>query len=300
VNKLYSEPVTRQYDTIEFRDGRFFERFSQPQIINGKTVGRVWSFRDITRNKKAEAQIIAARDKAEESDRLKTAFLHNISHEIRTPMNAIIGFSTLLNEKGLNEHERRQYTEFIFSSARQLLSIINDIVDIANIESGKIRLTLKRINVNSTLKMIYEQFSIRERSPGVRLEMKLSLSDSEADIISDETKLIQVITNLLSNAIKFTGKGSIEFGYTRKESVLEFFVNDTGIGIPEDHQERIFDRFYQVDDAATRQYGGTGLGLSICKSYVGLLGGEIHLKSKPGEGSSFTFTIPYNQNTGTL
>lgn len=250
--------------------------------------------------RKAEAQIIAAKEKAEESDRLKTAFLHNISHEIRTPMNAIIGFSTLLNEKGLNEHERLQYTDFIFSSARQLLSIINDIIDIANIESGKKRVNLKKMNVNSTLKMINDQFSKKERAPGVALKMKLSLTDHESDIISDETKLVQIVTNLLSNAIKFTDSGSIEFGYKPGESFLEFFVIDTGIGIPEDHQDRIFDRFYQVDDAATRQYGGTGLGLSICKSYVGLLGGSIRLKSKPGEGTAFTFTIPYRQNTGTL
>jgi signal transduction histidine kinase len=269
-------------------------------LAGGLLVTTFLLIRRIDKHKKAEAQIIAAKEKAEESDRLKTAFLHNISHEIRTPMNAIIGFSTLLNEKGLNEHERRQYTDFIFSSARNLLSIINDIVDIANIESGKARVTLAKMNVNSTLKMINDQFRSKDMPAGIRLEMRLSLPDNEADIISDETKLVQVITNLLNNSVKFTSNGSIEFGYTRKDDFLEFYVNDTGIGIPEDHQARIFDRFYQVDDAATRKYGGTGLGLSICKSYVGLLGGEIRLKSKPGEGTSFTFTIPFRQNTGNL
>ena len=130
----------------------FFELFSQPQMINDKSVGRVWSFRDITESKKAEAQIIAAKEKAEESDRLKTAFLHNVSHEIRTPMNAIIGFSTLLNEPGLDEEEHRQYTGYIFQSGNQLLSIINDIVDIANIEAGQIKVNLAMMNVNLSLR----------------------------------------------------------------------------------------------------------------------------------------------------
>ena len=295
VQKLYSEPQSSQYDTIEFKDGRFYERFSQPQIINGKSVGRVWSFRDVTANKKAEVQIVAAKEKAEESDRLKTAFLHNVSHEIRTPMNAIFGFSILLNEEGHSDKDRHQYTDFIFKSAKQLLSIINDIVDIANIESGQMRVNLKVMNVNASLRNLNDLFKIKEMTSAVKLDLKFSLEDEETNIITDDTKLIQILTNLINNAIKFTPGGTIEYGYHHKGSFLEFFVNDTGIGIPEDQQSRIFDRFYQVDDAISRQYGGTGLGLSICKAYVGLLGGKIWLTSNPGKGSSFSFTIPYNK-----
>ena len=278
---------------LEFKDGRFFERYSQPQLINGKSVGRVWSFRDITESKKAEAQIIAAKERAEESDRLKTAFLHNVSHEIRTPMNAIIGFSSLLNDQGLDELERRQYIEFIFQSGNQLLSIINDIVDIANIEAGQTRVNMGMINVNSTLRSLNDQFSIKERSPGVSLNLKITLEDEKSNIITDSTKLIQILSNLLNNAVKFTTAGSIDFGYELKNEFLEFFVSDTGIGIPIEHQVKIFNRFYQVDGTISRQFGGTGLGLSICKAYIGQLGGEIWLVSQPGIGSSFRFTIPY-------
>ena len=293
IKQLYSEPEITTSDLLEFKDGRFFERYSQPQLINGRSVGRVWSFRDITESKKAEAQIIAAKERAEESDRLKTAFLHNVSHEIRTPMNAIIGFSSLLNEEGLNDQERRQYIEFIFQSGNQLLSIINDIVDIANIEAGQTRVNMGGMNVNSTLRSLNDQFSIKERSPGVSLNLKISLEDEKTNIITDSTKLIQILSNLLNNAVKFTTSGSIDFGYEFKNEFLEFFVSDTGIGIPVEHQVKVFNRFYQVDGAISRQFGGTGLGLSICKAYIGLLGGEIWLVSHPGKGSSFRFTIPY-------
>ncbi len=295
IEKLYSEPQGRSYDTLEFKDGRFYERFSQPQVINGRSVGRVWSFRDITENKKAEAQIIAARDKAEESDRLKTAFLHNVSHEIRTPMNAIIGFSILLNEEGQTDKDRHQYTDFIFQSAKQLLSIINDIVDISNIEIGQAKAILKPTNVNSILRNLNEQFRIKDNPSELQIDLKLSLEDERANILTDDTKLIQILSNLISNAIKFTASGKVDFGYVQKGEFLEFYVNDTGIGIPFEHQSKIFDRFYQVDSAKSRQYGGTGIGLSICKAYVGLLGGDIWLRSTPGKGSSFSFTIPYKQ-----
>ena len=293
IKQLYSEPEISTSDLLEFKDGRFFERYSQPQLINGKSVGRVWSFRDITESKKSEAQIIAAKERAEESDRLKTAFLHNVSHEIRTPMNAIIGFSSLLNDEGLDDQERRQYIEFIFQSGNQLLSIINDIVDIANIEAGQTRVNMGGMNVNSTLRSLNDQFSIKERSPGVSLNLKITLEDEKTNIVTDSTKLIQIISNLLNNAVKFTTSGSIDFGYELKNEFLEFFVSDTGIGIPAEHQTKIFNRFYQVDGAISRQFGGTGLGLSICKAYIGLLGGEIWLVSHPGKGSSFRFTIPY-------
>ena len=299
VQQLYSEPETSKIDIIEFKNGRFFERFSQPQMINDKSVGRVWSFRDITESKKAEAQIIAAKEKAEESDRLKTAFLHNVSHEIRTPMNAIIGFSTLLNEPGLDEQELRQYTDFIFQSGKQLLSVINDIVDIANIEAGRTKVNMKTININFTLRSLKDQFSIKEISPGVVLNLKITLEDEETNIITDTTKLIQILSNLLNNAIKFTARGSVDFGYDLKAGFLEFYVNDTGIGIPVEHQDKIFNRFYQVDDTISRKFGGTGIGLSICKAYVELLGGKIWFTSQSGKGSSFRFTIPYkvsNQN----
>lgn len=293
VKHLYAEPGATTFDLLEFKDGRFFERYSQPQKIIGNSVGRVWSFRDITQRKRAEQDLISAKEKAEESDRLKTAFLHNVSHEIRTPMNAIIGFSSLLNEEGLVDQERIQYTDIISQSGTQLLSIINDIVDIASIEAGQIKVNMRMMNVNSTLRSLNDQFRIKERSPGVSLNLKIDLDDEKSQLLTDTTKLIQVISNLLNNAFKFTIKGNIDFGYNLKDDYFEFFVNDTGIGIPEEHQKKIFERFYQVDGAKSRQFGGTGLGLSICKAYIELLGGNIWLTSQPGKGTKFSFTIPY-------
>ncbi len=295
VKNLYSEPEATSFELLEFKDGRFFERYSQPQKINGKCVGRVWSFRDITNRKKAETDLIAAKERAEEGDRLKTAFLHNVSHEIRTPMNAIIGFSTLLNEPDLSENDRQQYIDIIFQSGSQLLSIINDIVDIANVESGQAKVNLTKFNLNSTLKSLSEQFSINRNQNKVLISLNMTLPDKESNIITDSTKLIQILSNLINNAVKFTKNGEIKFGYNLKEPFLEFFVRDSGIGIPEEYHSRIFDRFFQVDSAISREFSGTGLGLSICKGYVELLGGTIRVESESGKGTLFVFTIPFNQ-----
>jgi PAS domain S-box-containing protein len=295
VKHLYSVPESTSFDLLEFADGRFYERYSQPQKIKGNSVGRVWSFRDITYQKKAEADLIAAKEKAEESDRLKTAFLHNVSHEIRTPMNAIIGFSTLLNDPELSAEDRGQYIDIIFQSGSQLLSIINDIVDIANVESGQARVNLTEFNLNSTLRSLNDQCSIYGKQNFVSIHLKTTLSDIDSTIVTDNTKFIQILSNLINNAIKFTKHGQIDFGYVLKDKFLEFFVKDTGIGIPYEHHSRIFDRFYKVDSAASRKYGGTGLGLSICKGYVQLLGGEIKVESESGKGTLFVFTIPYNR-----
>ena len=295
VKHLYSEPETISFDMLEFKDGRFFERYSQSQIINGKSVGRVWSFRDITKRKTAEKELVAAKEKAEESDRLKTAFLHNVSHEIRTPMNAIIGFSSLLNDPTLTESERKQYVDVIFQSGGQLLSIINDIVDIANVESGQAKLNLTEFNINIALRSLNEQFTIIGKENNVTIIFKPGLPDEDCIVLTDNTKLVQILSNLINNAIKFTKDGNVNFGYSLKDELLEFFVKDTGIGIHPEFHNKIFDRFYQVDNVISRQYTGTGLGLSICKGYVELLGGTISVESEPGKGTIFVFTIPFNK-----
>jgi PAS domain S-box-containing protein len=293
VKYLYSSPEASSSDLLEFKDGRVFDRYSQPQRIGGEIVGRVWSFRDITERKKAETELIAAKEKAEESDRLKTAFLHNVSHEIRTPMNAILGFSALLNEPDVTLEDRNQFIEIIMQSGNQLLSIINDIVDLASIESGQMKVSMKKINLDNTLKTLYDQYTYNDKSREVILNLKTPMSQKDPEIMTDRTKLIQIISNLINNAYKFTREGSITFGYEIKDGFVEFFVRDTGIGIATEHQSRIFDRFYQVDLAVSRKFGGTGLGLSICKAYAELLGGKIWLESIPGKGTEFYFTIPY-------
>lgn len=259
---------------------------------------------DITEKKKIQGDLIAAKEalilskeKAEESDRLKTAFLHNISHEIRTPMNAIVGFSEFLNEPKLLPEKRQFFTNIIIQSSNQLLSIITDIINIATIEAGQEKLYIKEVNIKEICILVYEQFIDIANQQQVTLSYISDPHNREPVLFTDETKLIQILTNLVGNAIKFTKKGYVHFGYTIKENEIEFFTEDTGIGISADMHEEIFKRFRQVEFAATRQFGGSGLGLSISKAYVELLGGKIWLTSTPGSGSSFYFNIPLNKYT---
>jgi PAS domain S-box-containing protein len=250
---------------------------------------------DITERKSSEEQLIIAKEKAEESDHLKTAFLHNISHEIRTPMNAIVGFSGFLNDPDLSFEKRKQFIEIIVQSSNQLLNIITDIINIATIEAGQEQVLEKEININSTLKLLYDQFLVKAEKQNISLSYKTDLLDNEAIILTDETKLIEILTNLLGNALKFTRKGFINFGNTVKNKELEFYVEDSGIGIPTEMHEEIFKRFRQVEISANREFGGSGLGLSITKAYVELLGGKIWLTSEPDKGSIFYFTLPYKK-----
>jgi PAS domain S-box-containing protein len=249
--------------------------------------------RDITERKKFLEEITRAKEEAEESDRLKTVFLHNISHEIRTPMNAIVGFTSLLEASDLYEERRRQYTDIVFQSSSHLLSIISDIVDISNIETGHVRLSENEFNINTVFDTLYKQYSIRADKADILMKYKTGLKANEAIIIADETKLLQIISNLLDNAYKFTSKGRIDFGYSVNGiKELLFYVKDTGIGISPEYVSKVFDRFYQIDNSSDRKTEGTGLGLSICKSYVELMGGRIWGKSEPGKGSEFYFTLP--------
>ncbi len=248
---------------------------------------------DITERKKMEEELLAAKEKAEESDKLKTAFLNNMSHEIRTPLNAITGFSDLLNVPEVEKEEIAQYTSVIKQSSNQLLSIIDDIVNIATIEAGQVKILLQETNVNEVFKNIYNQLQIRITTKDLLLKIESFLPEEKSFVIADETKLTQVLSNLLVNAIKFTEKGLVKYGCKITGEYLEFHVSDTGIGIHEDLHDKIFERFRQSDLSISRKYGGTGLGLSISKSFVELMGGKIWLESSPGEGSVFYFTIPH-------
>lgn len=266
--------------------------------VNGNPEKIIGSLRDITERKKVEEELIRAKDKAEESDRLKTAFLHNISHEIRTPMNAIVGFSTLLSEPDGDVQSRQSYTEIIMQSSDHLLSIITDIVDISNIEANLVKAVKNDVNVNTILKSVFNKYCLQAARMNLELSFFPDLSDSDAVILTDGTKLTQILSNLVNNAFKFTAEGFIRFGYLVKNDFLEFYVTDTGIGIPEEHYSLIFDHFYQVENSKSRMFEGTGLGLAISKAYVELIGGRIWVSSEVGTGSSFFFTIPFHkQNT---
>jgi PAS domain S-box-containing protein len=276
---------------------KWVQTIGHPVSENGKVIKVGGSFQDITYRKRIEADLVAAKEKAEESDRLKTAFLNNISHEIRTPMNAIVGFSTLLTDADLTDNSKDSFVNTIIQSSNQLLAIINDIVDISNVEAGIIKLSLEPVMINDILRRQGEVFSLNANEKEINLHITLPLPDNDTVISTDKTKLTQVLTNLLNNAFKFTTEGTIECGYKINNQFIEFYVSDTGIGIPEDQIARVFDRFYQVDYQLSRIYQGTGIGLSICKAYVELMGGKIWVESEPGKGTVFHFTLPYNNST---
>jgi len=256
----------------------------------------VW--RDITERKTAEKKIVDALEKAQESDRLKTAFLANMSHEIRTPMNGIIGFTNLLDDPDLTNTDRQKYTAIINKSSDRLLSTINDLIDISKIEAGQMKVSITEIAINKLLDELYGFFKPEATLKGLSLVSLPTLPDNEAIVLSDDAKLHGILTNLIKNAIKFTKKGGITFGYYLKDDFIEFFVEDTGIGVPENRRQAIFNRFEQADIEDTRAFEGSGLGLTISKAYVEMLGGKIWLSSEEGKGSSFMFTIPCNTKTG--
>lgn len=247
--------------------------------------------------KEANAELLKAKDKAEESIRLKTAFLHNMSHEIRTPMNAIHGFSELLSKPQLPEEKRLRYTSIIQNSSNQLLSIVTNILTISSIETKQEKPELINVCINDIIRDLYTIFNQKAIKRGIALNMQLELTDDQSVIITDKTKLTQILTNLLTNAFKFTHHGFIDFGYRliseNEQEVLEFFVKDSGIGIKPEYHNIIFERFRQAEAQIQENYGGTGLGLSISKAFIELLGGEIGVESEPDKGSCFFFTLPY-------
>jgi PAS domain S-box-containing protein len=260
-------------------------------------------FDDITERKKAEIALIKEKERAEESDRLKTAFLQNMSHEIRTPMNAIMGFSSLLVDNYNNKPKLEQFSEIINQRCNDLLEIINDILDISKIESGQLLIHNEECNLNelfSELTVFFKEHQKRIGKQQILFNLQASCDHSESNIVTDKVKLRQIFINLIGNAFKFTDSGKIEGGCKfDANGTLVFFVSDTGIGIPADKQEVIFERFAQLSQNKKYAFGGTGLGLSIVKGLVGLLGGKIWIESEQEDisggrngGTTFYFSFP--------
>lgn len=251
--------------------------------------------RDITDSKRVEEELINAKNEAEKSNKLKTAFLQNMSHEIRTPMNAIIGFSSLIADNIENPEKLIRYSKIIGQRSYDLLDIINDILDISQIESGQIPISKEECHISKLFESISTFFvGYQERLEKQYIEFSLhsEIDTENSVIITDKVKLKQILLNLLTNALKFTDAGFVKCGcYLENENIV-FYVSDSGIGIPPEKQEAVFDRFVQLTQKK-RVNAGTGLGLSIVKGLVGLLGGEIHVESEVGKGSTFKFSIPY-------
>jgi len=271
---------------------------SQSQVYfdrNGKLERAIGTLLDVSGRIRIEQALKVAKSKAEESDKLKSAFLANMSHEIRTPMNAILGFANLLKKQGLPNETHLEYIDHIQQSGEGLLKLINDIVDISKIESNQLQIENSPILINNMLDKLYnryEELLVLKSRHAIRLRVEKALPDPKFTVVSDAFRLQQVISNLLNNSIKFTVKGTITFGYSIAKSQIKFFVQDEGVGIPDDKKSQIFKRFGKLNDPARMNKSGTGLGLSISKSLVDLMQGKIWLESGESGNTRFCFTIP--------
>ncbi|MBK7212131.1 MAG: response regulator [Bacteroidales bacterium] len=255
---------------------------------------------DIDNEKRMEINLLKEKEKAEVSDKLKSAFLANMSHEIRTPMNSILGYSELLSDKDITEEERTRFSSIISNSSNQLMQLINDIIDISKLEAHQLKVFMSDCNLNEICRNCYYSFinsELLKTKPNVKLILNLPDKYATVKTVSDPNRLQQVIMNLINNAIKFTENGAIEFGYElideNEVPKLKFFVKDSGIGIPPEKFDLIFERFRQATDDGSHK--GTGLGLSISKGIIELLNGNIGVESTPGKGATFSFIIPYTE-----
>jgi len=246
--------------------------------------------------KEAEIDLLIAKEKAEESDRLKTSFLKNISHEIRTPMNSILGFADLLKEQDLSAEYKELYLLNMINSGQRMLNTINDIIDLSRAQSGQISANIEKVNMAEQLYRLQDESISAVKEKGLEYRCPISQDDKDLFFYTDAELLQIVIRKLLWNAFKFTSKGFVEMGYQLKGPFIEFYIKDTGVGVAESQKTFIFEYFRQGNDSMTRNHEGNGLGLTIAKAYVEMLGGTIWVESEEGNGSTFKFTIPYHKH----
>jgi signal transduction histidine kinase/CheY-like chemotaxis protein len=249
---------------------------------------------EINRNlSKTNEELVRAKEKSEESDRLKSAFLANMSHEIRTPLNALVGFSSLLAEPSTTGEERKQFMRIINSNSDQLIRIIDDILDLSKIEAGQLKMLVEDFAPTEVVCDIVDSFRKNNTNPLVDISISPSLLNNQLILRTDQLRFRQVINNLISNAFKFTSKGKIIIGsFIQNAYEVTFYVEDTGIGIEEKHLKYIFDRFWKANEKGGKFYAGAGLGLAISKRLCEMMGGKIWAESEPGKGSTFYFTQP--------
>lgn len=271
-------------------------------IFNNIKMGGYVIYRNISNQKDFEQRLNEAKLKAEESDRLKTAFLTNMSHEIRTPMNAIIGFTALLKNPDITPDEKKEYLNILERSANNLLNIIDDIIDISRMEAEQLSVNKMNTNINTILDDLlinFENVKKTKEITKVQLILKKEIKNNDLIVYTDPKRFKQIFTHILDNAFKFTESGKIEFGYSVADNNLICYVKDTGIGIPNETKSFVFERFRQADETSTRKYNGTGLGLTISKSLVETMGGKMWFESEVGIGSSFYFSLPYKKEVNT-
>ena len=262
---------------------------------DGKSKGFVKTITNITEKKRTEKALRKAKEKAVESDKLKSAFLANMSHEIRTPMNAIIGFSELLNDSEISEAERKDYISIIQSNGHQLLKLISDILTSSQLESGQLKIYKKDIEPIDLLNGVLKQFSEEKKRLGkehIEFIFDKKIEENTLTINTDPERLKQILYNLLTNALKFTTSGSITLGVEKEKSKVRISITDTGCGIHPNKLKNIFKRFSQADNTSSREFEGAGLGLTISKEFVSLLGGKLNVKSEMDKGSEFWMILP--------
>ncbi len=307
-NSLKIKPL--QFDTLDRGDSLIMERdiiHSSGRVVPIEMNSRKMTtnfyisiFRDLTHQKKYEQDLLKineelkeAKNKAEESDRLKSIFLANMSHEIRTPMNGIIGFSELLKDPDTPEEKKNDFADIVINSGTQLLQIIDDILEISRLETRQVKVNLSEINLNSLLFELFNLYSEKAKDNKLALYIKKGASDEKSNILIDITKLNKILYNLIDNAMRYTNTGFVEIGYTIDQEKVEVYVKDSGIGIHPKQINAIFERFSQGDKGLSSKFGGLGLGLSIAKENAELIGGNIHVESALGVGSTFKITFPY-------
>lgn len=297
---LNGDIIIKDCDEFIREDGtsQFLRWEVRPWLFSNGSIGGVVIFsEDITEKLRLEAETLEAKNRAIQSDKLKSAFLANISHEIRTPLNGILGFSEILQSGSVSEDEGKEYLQIIDSCGKRMLNTINNIVNISLLDSGLIKINYSVFNINDLLDYLYKYFTIQAVNQNLEFRTQTKLSTDEALINSDYDKVLSVLYNMVENSFKFTESGSITVCCKKRDGkFIELEVLDTGIGIPEEQQPYIFEKYRQGSEKFSRNYEGSGVGLYISKAYIELLGGEISFESIPGKGTSFRFTIPLKQH----